>query len=222
MNKRNSKCPASLGCLLIAATFLGPSAFGATFTVSMFNPPTGFSPANLTINVGDTVTWRCVVGFHDTVAEDGAWNSNIQFPALMRPGNTFSVTFNSPGSHAYYCTPHRSLGMVGNITVLAPNSPPSVSIITPANQSSYAAPADISFEASPSDPNGDPVTVEFFLNGSSLGSLSTAPYRIAVNGLGPGNYTFTVTARDSAGAASSASSSVTVNGNQPSITTGPQ
>src|SRR5688572_25241868 len=101
------------------------SALGATFTVSMTN--VRFTPANLTINVGDTVTWNNAQGFHDTVSgssgvPSGVWNSNNQFRRLMMPGESFSFTFNTAGTFPYYCTPHWTLGMVGTIRVLAPNS----------------------------------------------------------------------------------------------------
>ena len=188
-----------------------------------------FSPPDLTINVGDTVVWRDNQGSHDTVSgvngvpdRDRTWNSNTQYPNLMRVGNTFSFTFTRAGTYPYYCTPHWQLGMVGTITVQAGNSAPSLSIISPPDQSNFNAPADISFEAAPSDPDGDPLTVEFFLNGTSLGSLSAPPYRIAVNGLGPGNYTFSATASDSGGLTASATNLVTINGQQPTINTGPQ
>ena len=211
--------------VFVSAICAGRSAMSATFIVTMVN--TVFTPPNLTINVGDTVTWRCDQGFHDTVSgvngqPSGFWNSNVQFPALMRPGNMFSVTFNNAGTFPYYCTPHWPLGMVGSITVQSVNSAPTISIINPPDQSNFNAPADITVEASAFDADGDPLTVEFFMNGTSLGTDSTPPYQMPVNGLGPGNYTFTATARDPAGLTASASSSITVNGLQPAIGVGPQ
>jgi LPXTG-motif cell wall-anchored protein len=37
----------------------------------------------------------------------------------MNPGATFSHTFNTAGSFAYFCTFHSSLGMVGTVVVQA-------------------------------------------------------------------------------------------------------
>ena len=50
-----------------------------------------FVPADIIINVGDTVEWMDTQGFHDTVSgtegvPSGTWNSNSQFGRLMRPG----------------------------------------------------------------------------------------------------------------------------------------
>ena len=209
-------------CLLIAQ-----SAVAATFTVSMVN--TRFNPSDLTINVGDTVTWRCDVGFHDTVSgregsPDGVWNSSSQFPPIMRPGQSFSFRFNTAGTYPYYCTPHWAppLNMVGTIRVIAPNSPPTVSMISPPNGANLSAPADIIVEAGASDSDGTVQQVELSMNGSSLGVFSSPPYRTTVTGLGPGNYTFSAIATDNANATDNASASVTVSGQQPTITNPPQ
>ncbi len=188
---------------------------------------TRFVQPNVTINVGDTVTWRCDVGFHDTVSgvngvPNGVWNSNSQFPGLMRPGNSFSVTFTRAGSFPYYCTPHWQLGMVGTINVQSVNAPPSVSMTSPPNGSSFDGPANVILEANASDPDGDVLNVEFFMNGNSLGVVGGPPYRFPVNNLGPGNYTFSAIARDGAASSAPAFTSITVNGQQPTISTGPQ
>lgn len=207
-------------CLL----FVYP-AVGATFRVAMSN--TKFEPPNLTINVGDTVTWNNIGGLHDTVSgssgvPSGVWNSNNQFRRLMFPGESFSFTFTTAGNFPYYCTPHWTIGMVGTIRVLAPNSPPSVSILSPPNQADFPAPADITIQAEAADSDGTVTQVAFFMNGAPIGTVSTQPYSVTVNNLGPGNYTFSATATDNSGATGSAAVSVTVSGQQPTITTPPQ
>lgn len=201
------------------------NTFGATVIVSMsFNR---FSPPNVTINVGDTVRWNDVNGMHDTVSgssgvPSGEWNSNTQFGRLMRAGESFSHTFNRSGTFPYYCTPHWEIGMVGTITVLGVNSAPNVSILTPADGANFPAPADITVEATASDPDNDAVRVEFFVNGVSLGSANAPPYRATANNLGPGNYRFDATATDTSNASRTASVSVTVSGAQPVIASPPQ
>jgi plastocyanin len=210
--------------VLATACFLYPT-LAATFTVSMVN--TRFDPNNLTVNVGDTVRWVNQQGFHDTVSgssgvPSGAWNSNSQFGHLMQPGDTFSVTFSNPGTFPYYCTPHWRLGMTGTIQVNAPNSPPAISILSPANGANFSAPADISVLADASDPGGAVTQVQFFMNGTPIGADLDAPYTATANNLGPGNYTISATATDNSGATASASVSVTVSGQQPTITNPPQ
>lgn len=77
-----------------------------------------FSPANLTINVGDTVVWmNSGTMIHTSTSgtdcgSDGTWNSGN-----LNPGETFSFEFKDEGSFDYFCMPHCNLGMVGNITV---------------------------------------------------------------------------------------------------------
>ena len=70
-----------------------------------------FEPAELTISVGDTVTW--VIDDqgrpHDVVANDRSFQS-----ALIEQGE-FSHTFTEAGTYDYFCTPHP--GKEGVITV---------------------------------------------------------------------------------------------------------
>lgn len=74
-----------------------------------------FDPATVTIEVGTTVQWINVSGGPHTVTPDGhaAWTA----ASLTTPGQTFSHTFTTAGTFAYYCDPHRSVGMTGVITV---------------------------------------------------------------------------------------------------------
>src|SRR5436190_23170184 len=141
----------------------------ANFTVNMLSGPNRFSPALLTVNVGDTVTWinQSFTG-HDTVSgtnlvPSGYWDSNDVFPPpnLMQHGDTYSVTFTNAAGYGYYCTPHYSVGMVGVITVLAPNTPPSVSITNPANGRVFAEGTNILIQATATDQNGSVIRVDF-------------------------------------------------------------
>jgi len=73
-----------------------------------------FSPADLTVAVGTTVRWVNGTGAVHTVTPDGhtQWND-----ATLQAGGQFEHTFSTAGTFAYYCTPHRSLGMTGVIRV---------------------------------------------------------------------------------------------------------
>ena len=74
-----------------------------------------YSPTNLTISVGETVTWDNVAGFHDVVAYDGSF----ELPACSAPCIIGSITFDTPGVYEYYCSVgnHEQQGMVGTIIV---------------------------------------------------------------------------------------------------------
>lgn len=104
----------------------GGGGSGADHTVSMTSNNT-FSPASLSINVGETVQWRSN-GSHSTTADpDLAQNpDDVQLPAgastwnsgILLDGYTFSMTFSVPGTYRYFCIPHEiSDDMVGEITV---------------------------------------------------------------------------------------------------------
>jgi plastocyanin len=71
-----------------------------------------FSPAELTIKVGTTVTWKNEDSATHTVsADDDSWGSN-----QLEKGDSFSFTFNQAGTFSYHCGVHRS--MKGTITVV--------------------------------------------------------------------------------------------------------
>lgn len=72
-----------------------------------------FSPAELTIKVGTTVTWtnREKRTSHSVwFLESGGRESDRLFP-----GDSFSRTFDKPGSYRYRCGPHEE--MTGRIEV---------------------------------------------------------------------------------------------------------
>jgi LPXTG-motif cell wall-anchored protein len=61
-----------------------------------------FSPASLTINQGDTVTWvNSGPTPHSATANDGSFNTGI-----LKAGQSGSHTFNQAGTFSYYCQPH--------------------------------------------------------------------------------------------------------------------
>jgi uncharacterized protein (TIGR03118 family) len=84
-----------------------------------------YTPANLTIHVGDTVRWVWGSSGHSVVSgTDG--NADNQFcspsntgcdnPPLSSKGATYEHTFTQAGTFPYYCSVHFSLGMTGTIT----------------------------------------------------------------------------------------------------------
>lgn len=70
-----------------------------------------YTPAELTVPVGATVTWTNRHGArHDVAAADGTFTS-----PLFGEGETFSFTFTEAGEYPYVCTIHP--GMEGKIIV---------------------------------------------------------------------------------------------------------
>ncbi|MDO8647107.1 MAG: cupredoxin family copper-binding protein [Candidatus Diapherotrites archaeon] len=80
---------------------LPPASTGAkTIAVEISN--FAFAPAELTIKVGDSVTWtnKDSVG-HTATGDNGEFDSG-----LLSTGQSFTQTFNTAGTFNYHCTPH--------------------------------------------------------------------------------------------------------------------
>ena len=91
------------------------------------------------------------------------------------------------------------------------NAVPSVTLTSPAHGTSYTAPATISLAASASDSDGTIARVDFYSEGTFLGSDSTSPYAFSWSGVPAGTYTLSARAIDNAGAVgTSGSATVTV------------
>lgn len=77
-----------------------------------------FDPANVTINVGDSVRWtndEGIGGPSHTATSDtqGQFDSGV-----LTPGQSHTETFNGAGTFAYHCSIHTS--MQGTVVVQAP------------------------------------------------------------------------------------------------------
>ena len=79
-----------------------------------------FSPKDIMINAGDTVTWRWDDSTQHTVTSDtNSFDSGVKGGGP--PFQTFQVTFNSPGVIKYHCNIHggpNGVGMSGTVTVM--------------------------------------------------------------------------------------------------------
>ncbi|WP_245689032.1 cupredoxin domain-containing protein [Thermoleophilum album] len=75
-----------------------------------------FSPANVTIRVGESVTWTNT----DSVVHNAA-GQGFRIP-LLQKGRSASFTFTRPGVYRYHCEPHPF--MRGTVTVLAAAASP--------------------------------------------------------------------------------------------------
>lgn len=78
-----------------------------------------FSPAQLTINVGDAVRWTNVLGQHNVKADDNSFTSGAAAPAPWE----FIHTFTAVGNNPYYCEPHGGPGGSGMSGVIIVQNP---------------------------------------------------------------------------------------------------
>ena len=69
-----------------------------------------FDPKVIEIEAGDTVTWTNEDNFTHTVEVDGQEDHEVE------QGESFSVTFDTPGTYHYVCTLH-SKDMDGEVIV---------------------------------------------------------------------------------------------------------
>ena len=92
------------------------------------------------------------------------------------------------------------------------NSPPTVTLTSPANGAMFSEPATITVSADASDSDGTIASVAFFANGSPIGTSVTNPFSVVWSSVAAGSYTLTAVATDNLGAtATSAPVMVTVN-----------
>lgn len=93
----------------------------------------------------------------------------------------------------------------------AGNTPPTVSLTSPANGANFTAPASITISANAADANGTVSSVAFYNGTTLLNTDTTAPYSYTWTGVGAGTYSITAKATDNVGAVTtSAAASVTV------------
>lgn len=106
---------------LTAAVALAAAAPAQSATINVSIRSTGFSPATLTIDQGDSVHWvNNDKASHQVVANDGSFASPI-----LAPGKTYTFTFRRGGTYRYHDA-YRTAS-TGKITVKGP--PPSLSFV---------------------------------------------------------------------------------------------
>lgn len=82
-----------------------------------------FVPADITIQVGETIRWENPSGTHNVNGGTDAYPNNPEgfYSGPATPGPwTYDFTFTMPGVYNYHCDPHLGLGMVGTVTVEEP------------------------------------------------------------------------------------------------------
>lgn len=84
-------------------TVVVPPPPDLTASVAIVSSSAGYSPATLTVKKGTTVTWTN----NDTVRHNVMSDSgNVLSSPYLSKGESWSYTFNTPGTYPYHCTPH--------------------------------------------------------------------------------------------------------------------
>jgi regulation of enolase protein 1 (concanavalin A-like superfamily) len=195
-----------------------------TVTGTTNKPPTVLltSPANgATFTPGSTLTMSANASDPEGALARVDFYANGQ---LAGSDTTAPYSLSSPnipaGTYSIYAVARDTAGATATsatatvtFTTATTNKPPTVSLTAPASGAAFVAPATITVSANASDPEGALSKVDFYANGSLIGSDTTAPYSISWAGVAAGSYSLTAVARDAAGnATTSAAVSITVSG----------
>lgn len=123
-----------------AAALLGACSVGSDAAIEMSGRE--FVPDAVTVPTGETVTFvnesreaHAVAAYEGSLPDGAAYfasgGSSSEAEArsdvaagLLKPGETFEVTFEVAGTYRYFCTPHEAEGMQGVVVVEGrPNGP---------------------------------------------------------------------------------------------------
>ena len=100
--------------------FFISSSFAADTTIEMLNKlgkeSMVYSKKIARVNVGDTVTWLATSKGHNVEFIKGGVPTDVdKFKSKFNKDVSYKFTI--PGIYAYWCTPHKSMGMIGFVVV---------------------------------------------------------------------------------------------------------
>jgi plastocyanin len=112
------------------APLSAPESLSAASTRQVAIYSNFFDDQSITVAAGDTVKWTLVNALHTVTADTGLFDSG----ALFDIGQTYSFTFNAPGTYGYYCQFHGVPGalMFGEVNVVAAPEPVAAVLALPA------------------------------------------------------------------------------------------
>ncbi len=107
--------------VILFSVFLSNTVVAEDATVEMLNKldkrSMVFSTEIVRINSGDTVFWQATDKGHNVqfISKNGVPEGVEKFKSKI--GKDVEFTFNIPGIYAYWCTPHKTMGMIGFVIV---------------------------------------------------------------------------------------------------------
>ena len=104
----------------LAFVFLANQSFAADEIVEMLNKSGKesmvYSKKIVRINVGDTVMWKATDKGHNVEFIKGGVPEGVEkFKSKFNKDTEYK--FSIPGIYAYWCTPHKNMGMIGFVVV---------------------------------------------------------------------------------------------------------
>ena len=100
--------------------FITTAAFSEAHMIEMLNKSGNemmvYSKKIIKVNVGDTVTWKATTKGHNVeFIRNGTPEGVDKFKSKMNVDAEYK--FDVPGIYAYWCTPHKAMGMIGFVVV---------------------------------------------------------------------------------------------------------
>jgi hypothetical protein len=125
--------------------------------------------------------------------ETNFFTTNLNPGLLINGTNVLAVEIHQANAGSSDLGFNLALDGVGNL-------PPVVSISSPANNATVAAPANITFRALALDSDGTITRLEFFIDGVKVAESNAPPFSFQWTNVPVGNYALSVAATDDAGA----------------------
>ena len=177
----------------------GGEAF-AEVTVTVIDPPVptlNLAASPDTIALGGTSVLSWSTADVTNCAAEGDWAGALTLSGSRTAGplfepSTFGVRCQGPGGEVYSDV---------SVNVVA-NESPTVTLVQPANGSSFTAGDAVIFEANASDTDGTVSVVQFFDGATKIGEARSAPYRVTWTASGTGLHSITASATDNLGGSS--------------------
>ncbi|WP_442265603.1 Ig-like domain-containing protein [Tenacibaculum sp. ZS6-P6] len=158
------------------------------------NTSTTSTAVSITVKNGDTSdTCNGIPDWSSTTTYKGG--ENIVYKNVNYQAKWWSLN-QTPDTHTGDGQPWRKIKNCGDT---GENTPPSISIISPNNNTSFNEGETITITATATDSDGTIAKVEFFNENTKLGEDTTAPYTFTINNFTEGNYYLTTVATDNKG-----------------------
>ena len=107
--------------VILMVFFIAKAVTAAEITIEMLNKldkrSMVFSQEIVRIEIGDTIYWKSTDKGHNVefISKGGVPDGIDKFKSKV--GKDTEYTFNTPGIYAYWCTPHKTMRMIGFVFV---------------------------------------------------------------------------------------------------------
>ena len=106
--------------VILITSFITTTAISESHIIEMLNKSGNemmvYSKKIIKVKVGDTVTWKATTKGHNVeFIRNGTPEGVDKFKSKMNVDVDYK--FDVPGIYAYWCTPHKAMGMIGFVVV---------------------------------------------------------------------------------------------------------